>query len=80
MRVGCLGALDHGGFFIVALPDHYAICGLAQNNILDLPPHNLTHWSESTIRYLAKYFNLDLIDIEFEPISDFNLVCARKSH
>jgi SAM-dependent methyltransferase len=76
---GCVDALSMGGHLILAVPDHDGLCGMAQNNILDLPPHHVSHWNERAMKRIATQFGVELIAIEREPIANYHLTWARKS-
>lgn len=76
---GCLDALKVGGHLILAVPNHGGLCGLAQNSLLDLPPHHVSHWTEKTLRHIEKLYQLELVAIEQEEISEFHLEWAKKS-
>lgn len=75
----CVNALQVGGTLIFAVPNHEGICGMAQNSILDLPPHHMTHWSHRTFEHVAKQYNLRLQSIDFEPVAGFHVTWARRS-
>lgn len=68
----CIDSIEVGGYLFLAVPNHEGICGLAQNSFLDLPPHHLSHWSETTMRHIAQQFQLDIVSIELEAVSDFH--------
>lgn len=76
---GCVDSLQVGGYLILAVPNHDGICGLAQNSILDIPPHHVSHWSEKTMQHIAKQYNLKLEAIDFEEVADFHTRWADKS-
>lgn len=65
----CVEALAPGGTLVLAVPDHEGLCGIAQNNILDMPPHHMSHWSASTLQHLAELFGLQTAKIVHEPVS-----------
>jgi SAM-dependent methyltransferase len=76
----CVHALKPSeGRLLLAVPDHQGLCGLAQNNILDLPPHHVSHWTESTLRELAVIHDLEVLAIEREPVSELHLPWARRA-
>jgi SAM-dependent methyltransferase len=66
---GCVDALAPGGTLLLAVPDHDGLCGLAQNNILDMPPHHVSHWTSVTMNSIAQLFGLESPTIVREPIS-----------
>lgn len=76
---GCVDALSMGGHLILAVPDHDGLCGMAQNNILDLPPHHVSHWNERAMKRIATQFGVELIAIEREATADYHLTWARNS-
>ena len=63
----------------MAVPNHDGICGLARNNILDLPPHHVSHWSEKTMRHVAKQYNLKLLSLNCEAIAEFHKTWGAQS-
>lgn len=75
----CVDSLQVGGCLILAVPNHDGICGLAQNSILDIPPHHVSHWSEKTMMHIAGQYNLDLVSVDFEDVADFHLMWGSRS-
>jgi 2-polyprenyl-3-methyl-5-hydroxy-6-metoxy-1,4-benzoquinol methylase len=75
---GCVDSLQEGGCLILAVPNHDGLCGLAQNHLLDMPPHHVTHWSEMTLKRIASLFDLELVSIECEAVADYHLVWTRQ--
>lgn len=75
---GCVDSLQEGGYLILAVPNHDGLCGLAQNHLLDMPPHHVTHWSELTLKRIASLFDLELVGIECETVADYHLVWVRQ--
>ena len=76
---GCVDALARGGTLILAVPDHEGLCGIAQNNILDMPPHHVSHWSSRTLAHMGQQFALDTIAIEREPVAPIHVPWAQRS-
>jgi SAM-dependent methyltransferase len=75
---GCVDSLQEGGCLILGVPNHDGLCGLAQNHLLDMPPHHVTHWSEVTLKRIASLFDLELVGIEFEPVAGYHLAWVRQ--
>lgn len=75
----CLASLKEEGYLIVAVPNNEGICGLAQNSLLDLPPHHVTHWTKETLEMMAKIFDINLIEIETEHLADYHYSWVMKS-
>ena len=76
---GCVGALKNGGTLVLAVPDHEGLCGIAQNNILDMPPHHVSHWSERSLRMLAELYDLEVVAIEREGVSSLHTSWAARA-
>ena len=51
--------------------------GYAINNILDMPPHHVTHWSEKTFKKVGELFGLDVVKVCYEPIARYHQSAAR---
>ncbi|MFO1390200.1 class I SAM-dependent methyltransferase [Cellvibrio sp.] len=76
---GCILATKPSGIIIFAVPNNEGICGLAQNSILDMPPHHNTLWSESTLLHLSTIYGLETVAIHKEPVAEIHKVWAEKS-
>jgi 2-polyprenyl-3-methyl-5-hydroxy-6-metoxy-1,4-benzoquinol methylase len=50
---GCLRCLKPGGHLIFSVPNARSFLGRQPDNILNMPPHHVTWWTELPIRYLA---------------------------
>jgi len=61
-------ALKLGGKLIIAVPSEDSFLRYVYNGILNMPPHHVTRWSDDTLRYVAKKYNLKVIDIYHENI------------
>lgn len=75
---GCLDSLKVGGVLMLAVPSNDGFAGRAVNNVLDMPPHHVTHWSEYTLRFLPRMFGLETIAVEHERIPEYHRQYARK--
>lgn len=78
--LGAIRCLRKGGNLILAVPNHSGICGLAQDSILDMPPHHISHWNIMSLSYIAQKFNLSLLHINQESISEIHRPWAKKIH
>ena len=65
-----LTVLKKNGYFNIAVPNNYSFIRYAQNNILNLPPHHLLQWNEYSLEYIAKKYNLEIIDIYKEKVTN----------
>ena len=66
----CLACLKPGGKFIIAVPNNEGFLKYMMNNFLNLPPHHVNHWNETSLINLGKLFNLKLIDVHKEKVTN----------
>lgn len=60
--------LKKGGLLIIAVPSEDSFLRHVTNGILNMPPHHISRWSDDTLNYLIKIFDLELIEIYHEKI------------
>lgn len=75
---GCVDCLKPGGILVLAVPSRDGFAGGAINNILDMPPHHVSHWSELTMRKIAELYGLEGILLEHESVGRYHQFWARK--
>lgn len=73
----CVDCLNPKGRLILAVPSQDGFVGKALNNILNMPPHHVTRWTDKTLRVLATMYKLDLLSIEHEPVAPYHQEWAR---
>ena len=66
-----LRLLRAGGLLVVCVPNRLSFLQYT-DNILDLPPHHMSQWTEYSFRSLEKYLPLKLLHCRFEPLSTFH--------
>ena len=66
----CLKCLKPGGLLIFSVPSDDSFIGSLTNNIMNIPPHHVTRWTDKTLKYVADYFGIRLIDIHHEKLAD----------
>jgi len=59
-----------GGYIIVSVPMLHSICGYLPDP-LSWPPHHITSWTKESLTELGKRLNVQLIEIQEQPISPF---------
>lgn len=64
--------LKPGGKLILGIPNAESFLK-HQFNILDMPPHHMTRWSQSTLEKLPELFPIQLDHIKFEPLADYHV-------
>lgn len=61
--------LKTSGRLIVAVPNNDGFVGRDMRLPLNMPPHHVTRWGESTLRQLCSVLPLRVINIQREPLS-----------
>ncbi|MCT7965950.1 class I SAM-dependent methyltransferase [Laspinema sp. D1] len=69
---GCIRATKPGGLLIYSVPSADSFLSLISNNLLNMPPHHVSFWSDKSLRYLGKKFYLNLVSIQHEKLSTFH--------
>ncbi|OAG27028.1 class I SAM-dependent methyltransferase [Thermodesulfatator autotrophicus] len=64
--------LKKDGLLIISVPSEDSFLKYATNNILNMPPHHVTRWSNITLEYLSTIFNLDIVEICHEYVSEIH--------
>lgn len=64
--------LKVGGKLIIAVPSEDSFLKYVVNGILNMPPHHVTRWTDDTLKFLAKQYNLDLISLYHEKLQDIH--------
>jgi 2-polyprenyl-3-methyl-5-hydroxy-6-metoxy-1,4-benzoquinol methylase len=67
-----LKSLKSGGLLIYSVPSADSFISLAKNNILNMPPHHVTWWSDKCLEYVSQKYNLKIIEIYHERLSDIH--------
>jgi hypothetical protein len=57
---------------IVATPNDDSFLGLAINGILNMPPHHVTRWTSSALRYILEFMGLVDVVIDTEPLAEIH--------
>lgn len=66
---GALKTLIPKGKIVLAVPNNNSFIKYISNHLLDMPPHHSLHWNESSLRFLAKKYNLSVLDIFCEKVT-----------
>ncbi|HSD74461.1 MAG TPA: class I SAM-dependent methyltransferase [Steroidobacteraceae bacterium] len=64
------GALRSRGRLIVAVPSEDSFASIDFWDVLNMPPHHVTRWSDRSLRSAARLVRLDTVAIEHEPLPD----------
>ena len=65
-----LKTIKKGGLLIFGVPSAESILTSNINHTLNLPPHHISRWYDKTLKKLPTIFNVDIVDINHEPLSD----------
>lgn len=69
---GCRDALAPGGTLIVSVPNDDAFEGQCVNDMLNLPPHHLSRWSEAALSGLLEKLGFQDVCIHHEPLQAYH--------
>ena len=61
-----LTCCKRGGYLILSVPAHDSFIRYSKNNILNMPPHHLTHWPDRAFKYFEKKYKVDLLELKHE--------------
>jgi 2-polyprenyl-3-methyl-5-hydroxy-6-metoxy-1,4-benzoquinol methylase len=67
-----LKCLKPGGLLIYSVPSADSFISLAKNNILNMPPHHVTWWSDKSLEYIGQKYNLKFIEVHHEKLSNLH--------
>jgi SAM-dependent methyltransferase len=71
--------LRDGGRLIVAVPAHDSYVGYTTDSTLNLPPHHVTHWTDSTLQAIAPIFGLRLVALLGDELSPLHVASASRA-
>lgn len=69
-----LALLKQDGFLILSVPNSEAAYRLDpdRNELLDQPPHHMSHWSRDVFYFLEKTFPIKVVNVAFEPLAAYH--------
>ncbi|AMN46108.1 hypothetical protein ACG33_03080 [Steroidobacter denitrificans] len=62
--------LRSGGRLLLAVPSEDSFANIDFWDILNMPPHHVTRWSDLSLRNAARQLGLSVVTIEHEPLAD----------
>ena len=69
----CKQALKPGGKLIVAVPAEDSFLSICETGWLNLPPHHVTRWPDSTLEFaMSRLLELQVIEMWHEPIASYH--------
>lgn len=69
-----VACLKPGGLLIISVPSADSFLDCVVNNILNMPPHHVTRWSEKALNSIAERHGLQVMASEKEVLVDEHLV------
>lgn len=61
--------LKPGGLLIYSVPSADSFISAVKNNVLNMPPHHISWWSDKSLQYIANIFGLKVIEIHHEKLA-----------
>jgi SAM-dependent methyltransferase len=68
-----LRCLKRGGRLICSVPWEDGFTGRQSNNVLNMPPHHATRWTDKALGHVAELFDLQVIAIGYDVLSDLHI-------
>ena len=65
--------LKPGGTLIQSVPSENSFLGQEVNNVLNMPPHHLTRWTDSALIRLAELFGLGVLELRHDTLADHHI-------
>lgn len=66
-----LKCLQDGGLLIFSVPAEDSFISTSINDMLNLPPHHVTRWSDRALESLGKKFNLEVVKIQHNQLGEY---------
>lgn len=64
--------LKENGLLILSLPSEDGFLGQISDFSLNMPPHHVTQWTDKCLENIEKIFQIRLVEIMHEPITEFH--------
>lgn len=65
-------ALRPGGRLIISVPNNDSFIKHSPDSILNMPPHHMCLWDETSLGNLPDFFDIELIGFKFEPLQSYH--------
>lgn len=62
--------LRSGGLLLVSVPSEDSFAAIDYWDVLNMPPHHLTRWTDRCLVSVARLIDMELVAIEHEPLGD----------
>jgi 2-polyprenyl-3-methyl-5-hydroxy-6-metoxy-1,4-benzoquinol methylase len=72
-------SVKRNGKIIISVPNDDSFVKYITNHALNMPPHHLTRWKTSVFEFLAKKYNLKILDIYYEKLQPIHSLLFLKT-
>jgi SAM-dependent methyltransferase len=70
--VSCVAAVKPGGTMIVAVPAEDSFLSVVEDGWLNMPPHHLTRWTDSSLTSVLEALGLESVELWHEPVASYH--------
>lgn len=68
-----IDCLKPGGKLIISVPNNETFLKYKRGGLLNMPPHHMGLWDTSSLKAVARIFNLDIVKIRYEPLQKYHV-------
>jgi len=74
--------LKPNGHLFLSTPNHFFMQKIDPLNqdLLNQPPHHMSHWDKNVFKSLEKYLPLQVVSIEYEPLASYHVEWATNGY
>ncbi|HYG80939.1 MAG TPA: methyltransferase domain-containing protein [Pyrinomonadaceae bacterium] len=69
----CLDLLKPGGRLLISVPDNDGFLRHFHDDLLNKPPHHVSHWTRRVFKYLPSRFPVEFVEARYEPLAEYHL-------
>ena|ERR1039457_672019 len=69
----CIACLKPGGILVLSVPSDDSFLSIAENAILNMPPHHLTRWTDKALMWVIEQHGLEQIALEHDTLADIHV-------
>jgi 2-polyprenyl-3-methyl-5-hydroxy-6-metoxy-1,4-benzoquinol methylase len=71
--------LKKGGTLIISVPNENSFLKYELYGFLNMPPHHLSRWNETSLRKLGEIFGLEVLSVEFDSLDSSHYLANAQS-
>jgi len=69
-----VACLRPGGRLIVSVPGDESFVGRERHNLLNVPPHHMTRWSDRSLTSLGRTFDMDVVALHHDALAPWHVL------